>query len=46
VIIDIKQEISEAKRRGDTKGLVALQLRQIEIDKIPKKNKKPKVTTP
>ena len=46
MIIDIKQEISEAKRRGDIEGVRNLQLQQIEIDKIPKKNKKPKVMTP
>ena len=46
MIIDLKHEISEAKRRGDMLEVKHLQLRQIEIDKIPKKNKKPKVITP
>ena len=45
-MIDIRSEITEAKRQGNTEGVKALQLRQIEIDKIPKKNKKPKVITP
>jgi DNA-binding ferritin-like protein len=46
VIEEIKQQISQAKQRGDFAEAKTLQQRLIEIDKIPKKTKIPKVATP
>lgn len=45
-MIDLRAEITEAKRRGDKQEVRALQLRQIEQDKIVKQTKIPKVMTP
>jgi len=43
---EILRQISDAKIRGDFSQIKMLQLRLIEIDKISKQSKIPKVTTP
>jgi len=43
---EILRQVSEAKRIGDFSRVKMLQLRLIEIDKVSKQSKIPKVTTP
>ena len=46
MIEDLKRQITEAKEVGDVDKAKELQTRLIDIDKIPKTNKTPKVVTP
>ena len=43
---ELLRQISDAKRIGDFSKVKMLQMRLIEIDKISKQTKIPKVTTP
>ena len=46
MIEELKQEITDAKKQGNFEKAKNLELSLIELYKIPKKNKKPKVNTP
>ena len=46
MIESLKREITEAKKNGQLEKAKNLQLSLIEIYKIPKQNKEPRVVTP